>query len=356
MNKSELSLYDVYPIIKEKIEKENEVIITVLGVSMQPMLYNHRDTVTIVRPKLPLKKYDLPLFKMDDNTFVLHRVININPDGTYECRGDNRWESEDNIRDDQIIGVVKSFNRNGKQIDVDKSLGYWFYTRTWKILHPFKKYYKYRKLSYIKNRIIGKIKSIKKRNLKLNNILNIERKSKNQIDFSGVISNVKKIGLNPKTSNGYEPCYDMPEIFMRLNIKETDCLIDLGCGKGYAMYKFADFPFCKIAGLEISEKLLRTAERNLKYLFPDDKRFIFYHTDVLNFKDFDDYNYIFMYNPFPKIVLEKVLENLKESLKRKPRELTVIYQNPQFGNVLSNDKTFKKSLYFDGTAIYKNSL
>lgn len=147
---------EIYPLIEEMLDMHGEVTFTVSGWSMQPMIYNRRDTVTLVKPILPLKKYDLPLFLMDDGKFILHRVIKIHPDGTYECRGDNRWESEDNIRDDQIIGVVKSFNRNGKQIDVDKSFGYWMYTRTWKFFHYFKWMYNYPRLT--KQKLINNAK------------------------------------------------------------------------------------------------------------------------------------------------------------------------------------------------------
>ena len=134
---------EMYPLMAEMLEKDGTVTFTVSGWSMQPMVYNLRDTVTLVKPQLPLKKYDLPLFRLDNGKFILHRVVKVYKNGNYKCQGDNRCEPEDNIRDDQIIGVVKSFNRNGKQIDVDKSFGYWLYTRTWKFLHPFKKYYKY---------------------------------------------------------------------------------------------------------------------------------------------------------------------------------------------------------------------
>ena len=134
---------EMYPLMAEMLAKDGTVTFTVAGWSMQPMVYNRRDTVTLAKPQLPLKKYDLPLFRLDNGKFILHRVVKVYKNGNYKCQGDNRCEPEDNIRDDQIIGVVKSFNRNGKQIDVDKSFGYWLYTRTWKFLHPFKKYYKY---------------------------------------------------------------------------------------------------------------------------------------------------------------------------------------------------------------------
>ena len=135
-------LEEMYPIIADALDAGRNVKIIVTGRSMQPMVYNRRDTVTLRKPDLPLKKYDLPFYRMDNGKFILHRVIKIHKDGTYECRGDNRNESEDHIRNDQIIGVVTSFTRNGKEISVD-NFWYKLYTRTWKFLHPFKKYYRY---------------------------------------------------------------------------------------------------------------------------------------------------------------------------------------------------------------------
>lgn len=133
----------MYPIISEMLKEKGKVTFTVTGRSMQPMLYNRRDTVTLSKRVGKLKKFDLPFYRMDDGKFVLHRVVKVYKDGTYKCQGDNCWHFEDKIRDDQIIGIVTEFNRGGKQIFVDKSFGYWIYTRTWAFFHHFKKYYKY---------------------------------------------------------------------------------------------------------------------------------------------------------------------------------------------------------------------
>ena len=137
---------DLYPLIAEALKKNGSVSFTVSGISMQPMLYHKRDSVTLVPPPKKLKKYDLPFFQMDDGSFVLHRVIKVYKDGTYKCRGDNRWEIEDHIRHEQIIGIVKTFIRKGKIFDVNESIGYYIYTRFWKFLHPLKKYYKFFKI------------------------------------------------------------------------------------------------------------------------------------------------------------------------------------------------------------------
>ncbi len=152
MSKDFIPMEEMYPLISEMLNIKGEVTFTVSGWSMQPMVYHRRDTVTLVKPQLPLKKYDLPFYLMDDGKFLLHRVIKVetksDEDGKekyiYTCQGDNRWEPEKDITDDMIIGVVKSFNRNGKDHSVD-SFGYWLYTRTWRILHHFKWMYNYPK-------------------------------------------------------------------------------------------------------------------------------------------------------------------------------------------------------------------
>ena len=143
MNKKKVSLSEMYPLMEELLEQNGKVSFTVVGQSMQPMLYNKRDSVTVYRPEFPIKKYDLPFYRLDDGKFILHRVIKVNGDGTYDCRGDNCWVSEKSIRQDQIIGVVKSFKRKNKVYSTDESVGYFIYVRMWPLLHHFKKYYKY---------------------------------------------------------------------------------------------------------------------------------------------------------------------------------------------------------------------
>lgn len=141
MNKKKISMTDMYPLISDIIESSENVVITVVGVSMQPMLYNRRDSVTLSKPEFPLKKYDIPFFKTDDGKFILHRIRRLNKDGTYDCRGDNCKTYEKNIAEKQIIGVVTKFTRNGKSYNVKKNIPYVLYTHVWPFLYPFKKYY-----------------------------------------------------------------------------------------------------------------------------------------------------------------------------------------------------------------------
>lgn len=138
-----VTMEQMSPLIAEMLELNGRVTMTVVGYSMQPMLYNRRDTVTLIRPTFPLKKYDIPLYKMDDGRYFLHRIIKCHPDGSYTCRGDNNWNVESPVFDRQIIGVVESFVRNGKETQVKGSFLYFLYSRTWGVLHHLKFLYKY---------------------------------------------------------------------------------------------------------------------------------------------------------------------------------------------------------------------
>ncbi len=189
---------------------------------------------------------------------------------------------------------------------------------------------------------------------KMKKIAGIE--AKYDVDFGGYIPDVKNLGLIEGQCNGYEPSYDMPGVFSYLNIKEGDRLLDIGCGKGFAMYRFADLPFSRIDGVELSHSLADIAEKNLEKLFPREKeRFHIYRENALDFDELDEYNYIYMYNPFPPAVVGRFAEKLKESAKNGNRTLTVIYQNPQKGSLIENDGIFKRILFVDGTAVYEST-
>ena len=117
------------PMIREKLADGQNVTFTPSGVSMLPMLRPNRDTVTLSPlPEGRLKKYDLPLYRRDNGRYVLHRIVGVGE--TYTCLGDNRIGRETGVRHDQMIAVVTSFNRDGREIPVS-ALSYRVYCRFW---------------------------------------------------------------------------------------------------------------------------------------------------------------------------------------------------------------------------------
>lgn len=109
-----LPIEAMMPIAEEKLAQGGEVSLTVTGTSMLPVFRNRKDSVTLVPPVFPLKRYDIPFYKRSDGRYVLHRIVRIK-DGNYIIRGDNCHYSEIGITDNDIIGVVSSFCRGGKR-------------------------------------------------------------------------------------------------------------------------------------------------------------------------------------------------------------------------------------------------
>ena len=79
---------------------------------MQPMLREGQDTIVIVKPQFPLKKYDLPVYRRGDH-LTMHRIVRVTKNGKYVICGDNRVHLERDITEDSIIGVLAGFYRDG---------------------------------------------------------------------------------------------------------------------------------------------------------------------------------------------------------------------------------------------------
>lgn len=118
---------EIEPMIKEAFDNGEEFNLITAGTSMLPMLRDRQDTVVLQRKNGKLKKYDLPLYKRADGSFVLHRIVGIGKEG-YILSGDNHDLKEYPVTDEQIIAVVTAYIKDGKRISTN-SLGYKIYCR-----------------------------------------------------------------------------------------------------------------------------------------------------------------------------------------------------------------------------------
>ncbi len=99
----------------ETILKEKKIFIgKTAGDSMEPMLREARDTVIIVPPAFPLKKGDVPVYRRDGH-YTMHRIVRVHSRGYIIC-GDNRVLPERDIREEDIIGVLAAFYRDGTYV------------------------------------------------------------------------------------------------------------------------------------------------------------------------------------------------------------------------------------------------
>lgn len=137
MQTKQIRLNEIYPVMAEMLESGGTVNFNPKGTSMLPTLHNDGDRVVIEKCAGPLKKFDLPLYIRDNGQFVLHRVVGVNDDGTYNMCGDNQWTIEKNVRHDQLVGVVTQINRGGRVFSADNSL-YKAYVKLWVGIMPLR--------------------------------------------------------------------------------------------------------------------------------------------------------------------------------------------------------------------------
>ena len=125
---------------EEYLEKNGTLIYRNVGVSMLPLIKQGRD-LFIVQKKSEnrCKKYDVVLYKRADEKYVLHRIIKVN-ENDYIIRGDNCVNKEYGIKDEDIIGVMTSFIRKGKEYSVDNRL-YKIYSVLWCKLYFLRRIY-----------------------------------------------------------------------------------------------------------------------------------------------------------------------------------------------------------------------
>ena len=100
------------------------------GDSMYPLIRQGKDLLIISgKPQGRLKKYDVPLYRRDNGRVVLHRILKVREKDYVIC-GDHNWRREYGIKDDQIIGVLTAFVRDGVETPVtDKR--YLAYVHLW---------------------------------------------------------------------------------------------------------------------------------------------------------------------------------------------------------------------------------
>lgn len=130
-----LSLEQAMPLIRERLAQGQSVQFGPKGTSMLPMLRQGIDNVVLSPLPEKLKKYDLPLYQRDNGQYVLHRILKVGE--SYTCIGDNQFEYERGVRQDQMIALATAFYRDGKLYRVD-ALPYRLYCRFWHYTRPLR--------------------------------------------------------------------------------------------------------------------------------------------------------------------------------------------------------------------------
>ncbi len=124
--------------IESYLREHGELTYHNKGVSMLPMLKAGRDLFHLqAKSAARCKKYDVVLYKRG-RSYVLHRIVEVRPND-YVILGDNCINKEYGITDENILGVLTSFVRNGHEISVDDPI-YQVYSKVWYWIYPLRRF------------------------------------------------------------------------------------------------------------------------------------------------------------------------------------------------------------------------
>jgi hypothetical protein len=162
------------------------------------------------------------------------------------------------------------------------------------------------------------------------------------VDTSGLIwgENLAVNNLSSYWATGY---YGIsPSVFWqaidRLNLHwERFTFIDVGSGKGRAMMLAQRYPFRRMIGLELSPDLLHICESNIRKFnasWSCGNPIHLIGGDAANFFWPPENSVIFLYHPFARPVMVRFVQHLQASLRANPREIYLVYANPELHETL----------------------
>ncbi len=123
---------------EDYLEEHGSLTYHFSGVSMLPLLRQGKDFYTVVKKgNKRCRKYDVVLYRRPPNHYVLHRIVEVR-DSDYVILGDNCIRKEYGITDDDILAVMTSFTRRGKEHSVHE-MPYRIYSRVWYAIYPIRK-------------------------------------------------------------------------------------------------------------------------------------------------------------------------------------------------------------------------
>jgi SAM-dependent methyltransferase len=142
----------------------------------------------------------------------------------------------------------------------------------------------------------------------------------------------------------------LQRLMRKLNLPKDGAFVDLGSGKGRVLLLAARFGFERVVGVEFCPELCNIARDNIK-TFARKTRLASYidvvHSDVASFFIEAEYNVFYMYNPFDKVVMARLLANLHASVARFPRKIWLIYNTPIHDQLISQSGLYSESREYE---------
>ena len=117
--------------IERSINELGYAVAPIAGTSMMPLLKEGRDRVELEPcSQERLKKGDVVLYKKNDGTLVLHRIIKTENREFFTVLGDHQFKNAERVNKHQIIAVACGFFIKGRYV-TEKTRWYRMYKKIW---------------------------------------------------------------------------------------------------------------------------------------------------------------------------------------------------------------------------------
>lgn len=189
-----------------------------------------------------------------------------------------------------------------------------------------------------------------------------EKKYGIQTTGADELKRLKKTGVDTSHATLYMPVVYpvLEELLERMPQDARPHFTDIGCGKGRAMCVAAHYGFTMLTGIDFSKDFCTAATAQLQKTAArlPGTRYKIIHNDAFYFDIPDDTCCIFLFNPFDDVIMSGVVNNILDSLERRPRKLYVLYSNPVHQRLFAEAGfkplfSIKKMDYLEAVAMVK---
>lgn len=122
---TEIWINEIVSILNEGYEAP----LNITGNSMFPFLKNGRDSVLLKKFVAPAQNGDILLYRRDDGSFILHRVVKTEKNLLWFA-GDAQSVIEGPVHESEVLAIAVKAKRNGKWIS-EKDSEWNFYKNKW---------------------------------------------------------------------------------------------------------------------------------------------------------------------------------------------------------------------------------
>lgn len=125
----------------------------------------------------------------------------------------------------------------------------------------------------------------------------------------------------------------------------TFTFVDVGSGKGRALMLAQRYPFRRVIGVEFSAELARISKTNIEHFSAEWRictQVEVVEGDAVRFPLPLEPMVLFLFHPFAQPVMVSFVEHLRSSLQEQPREIYLVYADPQLSPVLAGASFLSK--------------